>query len=385
MTSAETTGAVRRITTPAGDPAWLATGYETVRALLADPRLGRSHPDPENAPRFSESAILQAFPAKPPEVEREEHTRMRRVLGRSFSPRRMVELRPRVQAIVDGLLDDLAAQTPPADFQKALSFPFPALVISELLGVPAEDRDEFRRWSDDAANMKDGARSRAGLESLHRYMAGLIESKRRRPAEDVISDLIAAGAEERWLTPEHMITLAAGLLFAGHETTVTAIDRGMVLLLTHPEQRAWLERDPELVPLTVEEILRYRDGGMPQAQRGDGGRLSRFANADIEIGAVTIRAGDLVVFGLLSANVDPEVFPNPHTFDVRRDNGNSHVTFGYGPHFCLGAPLARLELQSVFGTVFRRFPSMRLAVPAEELQTRADALTGGLVALPVTW
>ncbi|MBO0685173.1 MAG: cytochrome P450 [Candidatus Dormibacteraeota bacterium] len=375
---------MRRITTPAGDPAWLATGYETVRALLADPRLGRSHPDPENAPRFSESAILQASPAKPAEVEREEHTRMRRVLGRSFSPRRMVELQPRVQAIVDGLLDDLAARTPPADFQKALSFPLPALVISELLGVPPEDRDEFRRWSDDAANMKDGARSRAGLQSLHRYMAGLIESKRRRPAEDVISDLIAAGAEERWLTPEHMITLASGLLFAGHETTVTAIDRGMVLLLTHPEQRAWLERDPELVPLTVEEILRYRDG-MLQAQRGDGGRLSRFANADIEIAAVTIRAGDLVVFGLQSANGDPEVFPNPNTFDIRRDNGNSHVTFGYGPHFCLGAPLARLELQSVFGTVFRRFPSMRLAVPVGELQTRADALTGGLVALPVTW
>lgn len=380
----ESPNGVRQITTPAGDPAWLATGYQTVRALLADPRLGRSHPEPEKAPRFSESVILQASRARPPEVEREEHARMRRVLSRSFSPRRMVELAPRVQALVDGLLDDLAAQQPPADFHEAVSFPLPALVISEVLGVPPEDRDDFRRWSDDAANMRDGERSRAGLRSLHAYMAGLIETRRQQPAEDVISDLIAASAEERWLTPQSMTGLAAGLLFAGHETTVTAIDRGTVLLLTHPAERARLLRDPDLVARAVEEVLRYRDGTL-HGQLSDEGRLSRFASADIEVGDVTIRAGDLVVFGLQSANDDPRIFPNPGTFDIERQNGASHVTFGFGPHFCLGAPLARLELRTVFETVFRRFPAMHLAVPAEELQTRTDVLTGGLVALPVAW
>lgn len=379
-----TSNAVRQITTPAGDPAWLATGYETVRALLADPRLGRSHPDPEKAPRFSESAILEASLARSPEVEREEHTRMRRVLTKPFSPRRMVELVPHVKSLVEGLLDDLAGLTPPADFHEAVSFPLPALVISELLGVPPEDRDDFRRWSDDVANMRDRERSRAGLESLHRYMATLVETKRKQPAEDVISDLIAASAEERWLSSAGIIELAAGLLFAGHETTVTAIDRGMVLLLTHPEERARLVREPGLVASVVEEVLRYRDG-MLRGQLSDEGRLSRFASADIEIAGATIRAGDLVVFGLQSANDDPRVFPHPDVFDIERANGASHVTFGFGPHFCLGAPLARLELRSLLETVFVRFPTLRLAVPVEEIRTRDDQLTGGLVALPLMW
>lgn len=379
-----TSDAVRQITTPAGDPAWLATGYETVRALLADPRLGRSHPDPEKAPRFSESAILEASLARSPEVEREEHARMRRVLTKPFSPRRMVELAPHVKSLVEGLLDDLAGLTPPADFHEAVSFPLPALVISELLGVPPEDRDDFRRWSDDVANMRDRERSRAGLESLHRYMATLVETKRKQPAEDVISDLIAASAEERWLSSAGIIELAAGLLFAGHETTVTAIDRGMVLLLTHPEERARLVREPGLVASVVEEVLRYRDG-MLRGQLSDEGRLSRFASADIEIAGATIRAGDLVVFGLQSANDDPRVFPHPDVFDIERANGASHVTFGFGPHFCLGAPLARLELRSLLETVFVRFPTLRLAVPVEEIRTQDDQLTGGLVALPLMW
>lgn len=186
-----TNGPVRRVTTPAGDPAWLVTGYDNVKSLLSDPRLGRSHPEPERAARFSDAAIFGG-PMGSPSSERSDHARMRGRLSRSFSARRMASLRPRVQELVDGLLDAMSRATPPVDFHEAVSFPLPALVICELLGVPYEDRESFRRWSDDAGDMTDAARSRAGLAHLQEYMRSLIERKRHQPAEDVISDLIAA-------------------------------------------------------------------------------------------------------------------------------------------------------------------------------------------------
>ena len=374
---------VRRVTTPAGDPAWLVTEYAEVKALLSDPRLGRSHPEPERAARYSEAAIFGG-PIGSPSGERNEHALLRRLLTPSFSARRLASLRPRVQELLDGLLDTMGRETPPVDFHAAVSFPLPALVICELLGVPYEDRERFRRWSDDAGDMTDGARSRAGLAQLQEYMRELVERKRRQPAEDVLSDLVAAQAHAPEVFPDdQVVVLAAGLLFAGHETTVAAIDKGVVLLLTHPAAREALQRDASLVPRAVEEILRL-PSPVPMPPSTPVGGLPRYAQSDLAIGGVTIHAGELVLLGLQETNLDECVFPAPEAFDVTRAE-NPHLTFGHGPHFCIGAPLARSELQTVFGTLFRRFPTLRLAAPIEELRPRSHLLTGGLTELPVTW
>ncbi|MGH2354921.1 MAG: cytochrome P450 [Chloroflexota bacterium] len=383
---------VRQVTTPAGDPAWLVTGYDQVKALLADPRLGRLHPAPERAARYSQAAIFGGPMGGSPASEGRDHAQMRRLLTPAFSARRMASLRRRVQELENGLLDDLGRQTPPADFHAALSFPLPALVICELLGVPYEDREAFRHWSDDAADMTDGARSRAGLAQLHGYMRELLARKRQQPAEDVLSDLVAAQAQApQAFTDDGVVTLAAGLLFAGHETTVAAIDTGVVLLLTNPAQREALQRDPTLVPRVVEEILRLPTpvpdpvpDPVPTPPTASASGLPRYAHAEMDIDGVTIRAGDLVLLGLQAANLDERVFPLPAAFDMTRE-ANPHLTFGHGPHYCIGAPLARIELQAVFGTLFQRFPTLRLAVPVEELRPRSHLLTGGLTTLPVTW
>jgi cytochrome P450 len=366
---------VARIRTPAGDPAWLITRYEDVKALFMDDRLARSHPNPDHAPRFSRSAFLGG-PVGNYDTEVSDHALMRRLLTPSFSPRRMAALRPRVQLLVDGLLDRLERMTPPVDLHEEFSFQLPVLVICELLGVPYVERDQFRAWSDDAASLWDENKAMTALSALTTYMCALVEKKRESPAEDVISDLIAMLDGGRPLSEIGIIKLAIGLLFAGHETTVARIDFGTLLFLTNPDQRDALLRDPSLVERSVEEILRVAAPGH--------GALPRYAREDIEVGGVKIRAGDLVVLGMPVANRDPEMFPEPNRFDIHRDE-NLHIAFGFGHHFCIGASLARVELQTVFGTLFRRLPGLRLAVPIERLELRDDLLTGGLRALPVTW
>jgi cytochrome P450 len=374
--------AIQRVTTPTGDTAWLVTNYDDVKALLSDPRLGRSHADPEQAARVSHSAIFGG-PMGHPSTEAADHARTRRLLAPAFSARRMASLRPRVTAIIADLLDAMAHQTQPADLHEAVSFPLPALVICELLGVPYADREDFRRWSDDAAHMADAARSQTGLMKLWEYMHVLVERKRAEPDDDVISELAAAVATDPELTVSGIAMLSAGLLFAGHETTVAAIDRGVTLLLTHPEQADALRHDPALIEPAVEEILRswqpMRTSGTEQPVG-----LPRYANTDFTFGGVTIQTGELVMLGLRTANLDEQRFPEPDRFDVHRTR-NLHLTFGHGPRFCVGAPLARIELQILFPALLDRFPTLRLAVPVESLRGRDELLTGGLVALPVTW
>lgn len=373
--------AVRRTTTPAGDPAWLVSDYATVKRLLADPRLGRSHADPDHASRYSESVIIgRPEPSSPTEAA--EHARMRRLLSPWFSARRLALLRPRVQQLVDELLDELAVGAAPANFHEVVSFPLPALVICELLGVPFADREDFRCWSDEAADMTDQTRSLRGRGALWEYISGLVTAKLDDPADDVLSTLIAAHrADPDGFGLDQVAKLGAGLLFAGHETTVAAIDAGVVLLATHPEQRDALRRDPDLVPTAAEEILRAHL--MPSSTDGEDG-LPRWTNADLDVDGVTIPAGDLVLLGLHQANHDARLVGDRPGFDIAR-LPDPHLSFGHGPHFCVGAPLARLELQVLLATLVHRFPALALAVPVEQLQPRTDLLTGGLAALPVTW
>ncbi|ETK37573.1 cytochrome P450 [Microbispora sp. ATCC PTA-5024] len=368
---------VHRVRTRSGHEAWLVTGYEEVRGLLADDRLGRSHPDPANAARTGDSALFGG-PQGDFATEREDHRRMRALLQPHFSPGRMRVLRDRVETLTAGLLDDLVQREPPADLTEALALPLPILVICELLGVPYEDRDRFRAWTLAAADVRDRARSEQGLGELFAYGRHLVRRRRDEPGDDVISRLRAAEG----LGDDEIAMLSMALLFAGHETTVVRIGMGALLLLTTPGQwRALLDR-PGLVPAAVEEVLRA-----PQ-RSGGGAGIPRYAREDLEVAGLPVAAGEMVLLDTTAADHDPAVFPDPDRFDVLRYSGDraaQHLAFGHGPRYCIGAPLARIELTAVFSQLVPRFPDMRLAVPAEELQVRRDALTGGLVELPVTW
>jgi cytochrome P450 len=377
---------LQRTISPAGDPAWLITDYDVLRTLLADRRLGRSHPDPDRAPRFGESTVL-GRPQQSSPTEIAEHTRMRRLLLPWFGTRPMRAMRPRVQQLVDGLLDQLGTRTPPVDFHEAVSFPLPALVICELLGVPYADRDDFRSWSRDVGNLLDRERSVTAIGKLWEYLHRLVRARLDEPGDDVLSALVAEHRRDpEGFGLDDAARLGAGLLFAGHETTVTAIDAGVAELSAHPEQRAALAADPGLVEGVVEEILRARGRQFraPRAGAAPARGVPRWANADIEVGGETIRRGDLVVLGLEEANHGPQVAGDDAGFDIRR-HPNPHIAFGYGHHLCIGAPLARLELQVLFASLVPRFPGLRLAVPVEQLHDHDELLVRGVSELPVTW
>ena len=353
--SDQTSGLVGRVRTPVGDPAWQVTGYRAIKQLLVDPRLGRSHPQPQQASRYSNSAFIGRPAGTDTETERVENARFRRVLSRSFSARRMQALRPRVVELATQLLDELAEQVPPVDFHEHVSFRLPVLVICELLGVPYADRQEFRAYSDQMADMTDHATSRAGMQALFRYMTALVDRKCTQPGADVISDLIRAQQAEGF--PEEGIAGAAtGLLFAGHITTVNAIDRGVLQLCANPDQRAALAADPGLAAQAVEEILRAPTP-LSGSSRVVPAGLTRYAQTDIDIAGVTIGAGDLVLLNTRAAHTDREVFVDPQRFDITRTD-NPHLAFGHGPHFCPGAPLARIELQALFEMLPRRLPTV---------------------------
>ena len=250
------TSGIQQVSDTQGRPAWLVSGHQTVRDLLADPRLSRSHPNPGHPVRLTLPGLFGG-PIPDPEGEHADLNRMRKLLTPPLSARRMERLRPRVHAIVDGLLDTLHDAGAPADFHALVAFPLPALVVCELLGVPAADRADFLRWQIEAKQVSKPAVARGGLQSLWRYLGTLIERKRWIPAEDVIADLLRATETDPALTDDGIAHLAAGLLFAGHAPVVAIIDRGMLLLLTHHDQREALQRDPALTAPAVEEIFRF--------------------------------------------------------------------------------------------------------------------------------
>ena len=366
---------ISRVRTRAGDEVWLVTRYDDVKALFTDPRLGRSHPDPEHAPRISESPLLGG-PVGNYATEEHEHARMRRVFTPSFSARRMQAVRPRVDSLVDELLNGMSEMSPPVDLHEHLSYPLPVLVICELLGVPLEDRERLRAWSDAAANLSDGQMAAQALQELGAYMHQLLDRKRQTRTDDVLSDLITA-QEDGQLTDQEAARYAASLLFAGHETTVARIDYGTLLLLENPDAHERLACDPDLVESIVEEILRL--GGASTC-----GGLPRYARDNIVMDGVTIRAGEAVLLAVGAANRDGRAFAEPERFDPAREP-NPHLSFGHGSRYCIGAALARVELQSVFSKLFDRFPMLELAVPWSSLRVRSHLLTGGLESLPVHW
>lgn len=365
---------IARIRTSAGDLAWLVTRYDDVRALAADPRIGMSHDTPAEAPRFSNSALL-GRPAVDRDREQQFSTRVRKLLTPVFTPRRMRSLQERMNELAADLLNRMADAGPPADLQDSLSVPLPVMVICGLLGVPYEDYTLFREWSDIASGMADETVAAEAFGRLIAYMHPHIERKRAEPGDDAISDLVAAS--EQWQLGNDEIALFAGmLLFAGHASTSIRIDFGTVFLLNNPAQRAALAANPQLISTAVDEIVRM-------TAPGDSG-LTRYANADIEMGEVTIRKGEAVLLSVAMANRDGSVFPDPDSFLVGRDP-NPHLGFGHGRRFCIGASLARAELAAVFSQLFTRFPELRLAEDIGQLRVRNDLLPGGLSAVPVAW
>ncbi|WP_431961376.1 cytochrome P450 family protein [Actinacidiphila sp. bgisy160] len=373
-------GPVRRAVIQGELEAWLVTRYEDGLAALTDPRLSsdvRDAADPRLMARLPtterESMIRTMLRADPPD-----HTRLRRLVSKAFTARRVAELEPRVQAITDELLDAIVPAGR-ADLVEDFAVPLPVTVISELLGVPVSDRYDFQRWTDDMVlqgpRPPDPAKIEAAWQQMHGYLTGLLDAKRAHPGDDLLSALIATHDDEQRLDRHELIAMAFLLLVAGYITTVNLIGNGIAALLTHPDQLRLLREDPELLPGAIEEFLRY-DGPVNPG-------IARFAREDLTIAGVAVPRGATVVVASAIADRDPARFADPDRLDITRAD-NAHLAFGHGIHYCLGAPLARLEGRIAIGTALRRLPGLALAVPADELRWRPRVLRGPS-RLPVTF
>ncbi|MBL1082410.1 cytochrome P450 [Streptomyces actinomycinicus] len=373
-------GPVRRAVIAGGVEAWLVTRYEDGLAALSDPRLSsdvRDASDPRliaQLPEFErESMMSNMLRSDPPD-----HTRLRRLVSKAFTARRVNGLRPRVQAITDRLLDSVVPEGR-AELVADLALPLPVTVIGELLGVPVDDRHDFQRWTDallvQGEEMTDPAVVDEAWQHMRAYVTKHLETKRARPGDDLLSALISAHDQEQRLNHDELIATTFLLLVAGYITTVNLIGSGIAALLAHPDQLTLLRERPELLPGAVEEFLRY-DGPVSPG-------IARFAREDVEIAGVTVPRGATVLIASAIADRDPDRFPDPDSLDVTRPD-NGHLAFGHGIHYCLGAPLARLEGQIAIGTVLRRLPDLTLAVPPSELGWRPGGLRGPS-RLPVTF
>lgn len=358
---------------------WLVTRYAEQRALLADSRISADatrpgYPSPAPVGTDTDGGPKVSFIL----MDDPEHARLRRMVTAPFAVKRIEALRPRVQQIVDELIDGMLASEKPVDLVEAFALPVPSLVICELLGVPYSDHDFFQDNSKIVVHRDSTTEQRsAALGRLAEYLDGLVGDKIDEPREDLLSDL-ARRVESGELPRQEAARMGVLLLIAGHETTANMISLGTLALLEHPDQLAELREsdDPKLIASAVEELLRY-------LHITHNGRR-RVASEDIEIAGEVIRAGEGVILPNDIGNRDPDAFSEPDTLDIRRD-ARHHVAFGFGVHQCLGQPLARLELQVVYGTLYRRIPTLRLATDMDSVRFKHDGSVYGVYQLPVTW
>jgi cytochrome P450 len=367
-------GPVSRVTMPGGHPVWVITRYAEARAALADPRLVKdwrklfpgSAAGPDDGFPALDTHMLSTDPP--------DHDRLRRLVSKAFTARRIEQLRPRVTEITASLLDDMPAGGQ-VDLLEAFAFPLPITVICELLGVPDADRDDFRTWTRAILSPGDTSHGpRAAATSMAGYFTALVADKRAHPADDLLSALIAARDEGDRLSERELLGMIFLLLVAGHETTVNLIGSGTLALLLSPGEMARLRADRSLLPGALEELLRYTS---PVNHA-----TFRFTAQPVEVGGTLIPAREPVLIAIGSANHDPGRYPAPDRLDVGRDAGGN-LAFGHGIHYCLGAPLARMEGEIAFGGLLSRFPGMTLAVPPESLRWRPSTLIHGLETLPV--
>ncbi|CPR11406.1 cytochrome P450 105Q4 Cyp105Q4 [Mycobacterium bohemicum DSM 44277] len=363
-----------------GSTPWLITGYEQVRELFSDSRVSVDDRMP-GFPHWN-AGMLATVNKRPRSVftsDGEEHTRFRRMLSKPFTFRRVEGLRPAIAQITDDHIDAMLAGPQPADLVAAIALPVPSLVISEMLGVPYQDAEMFQEHATvGLARYATGEDTVKGAMSLHKYLAQLVEAKMANPAEDAVSDL-AERVKAGELSVKEAAQLGTGLLIAGHETTANMIGLGVLALLRNPSQLAVIRdaEDPKILASAVEELLRY----LSIIQNGQ----RRVALEDIWIAGETIRAGEGIIIDLAPANWDPHTFSEPDRLYLHRSNADRNVAFGYGRHQCVGQQLARAELQIVYQTLFRRIPTLELAIPFEDVPFKDDRLAYGVYELPVTW
>ncbi|GCD33568.1 cytochrome P450 hydroxylase [Streptomyces chrestomyceticus JCM 4735] len=375
-------GPVQRVRSGPHGATWLVTGWAEARTAMAEPRLSkdtaRYFADKPSKRDLAPAVSTTMLATDPPG-----HTRLRRLAVKAFTPAAVARLEPRVAEIADGLLDRMAARGGTADLIEDFAVPLPIEVIGDLLGVPREDRAALRGWSNDlfAAGAPDTIDTAS--HAISDYMTELIGKKRAAgpaeagdgPGRDLLTDLIAARDEGERLSEFELVSLAVLLVVAGHETTTNLIGNGALALLQDDALRTRLRQEPALVPDAVEELLRY-DSPITTA-------TFRYAAEPLTLGGAEIAAGDVVLVSPGAANRDPARFPDPDTVTLGRAAG--HLSFGHGPHHCLGAPLARLEARIAFQALLTRFPDLRPATPPAELSWRHTRLMRGLTHLPVTF
>lgn len=370
------TGSVHRVTGTDGHPAWLVTRYEDVRRGLADPRLSldKQHSLPGN---YQGMPLPPALDANLLNMDPPDHSRIRRLVSQAFTPQRVEELRAPVRHTAETLLDTFPAEGP-TDLIAAYAAPLPIAVICDLLGVPGPERRDFRSWTDTLTapdpNRPDLAK--AAIGSMLGYLTRLIATKREQPEDDLLSAMIEARDEGHRLSEDELLSLAFLILFAGYENTVQLIGNAVLALLTNPDELATLRTVRKVPAAAVDELMRF-DGPAPLAIR-------RFAREDLIIGGVSVPAGETVLLSLASANRDSERFPEPDRLALDRA-ANGHLALGHGIHYCLGAPLARLETEIALDALLTRFPRLALATPEAALHRRPSIRARGLLTLPVTY
>ncbi len=358
-------GPVHRVTAPDGTGVWLVVGHEEVRAALTDPRLSN---DVRRSSAWQDdggyAVGLNMLQTDPPQ-----HTRLRGLVAKEFTGRRIESLRPRIQRITAELLDAMVPLGR-ADLVASFALPLPMSVICELMGVPVRDREDFHAWSTETVHPSSPQAATAAAQAMTGYLAALIDGKRRTPGDDLLSALVRTmDGDGDQLCDEEMLGMAFLLLVAGHETTVNLISTGALTLLAHPGQLAALRADPTLVDGAVEEVLRY-DGPAQSTSY-------RFTAEPVEIGGTVIPAGEPVLVLLASVGRDPRLVPDPDRFDIRRTGASrGHLGFGHGVHHCLGAPLARLEAGIALRTLFERCPRLALDTDPAAIAWRPSLLRG---------
>jgi cytochrome P450 RapN len=370
-----------RVRLPYGGEGWLAVTYADVRTVLSDPRFSRATTVGKDIPRVMPDIRATLLDDDPVLIDLDppEHTRLRGLVAQAFTTRRVAGLRPRAERIAMELIDAMVATGPPADLVEAFAVPLPLIVICELLGVPAADQTGFRAWISAAPPVsgmsEEEMRQARGM--LEAYMGDLIEQRWAEPADDLLTGLIKARDAGGRLSERELVVLALTLFVAGYETAADQIGNLVFALLTHPDKFAELRSDRELLPGAIEELLRFIPLG---ASSG----FPRIAVTDVMLSGQRIAAGEVVFAQADSGNRDEEVFTRPDEIDFRR-SPNPHLGFLHGPHHCLGAQLARMELSVALETLMNRLPTMALAVPAAEVPFRAGRLTRGVATLPVIW
>lgn len=357
-----------------GERTWVCSRYADIRAALVDPRLSA-----DTIPDKLKADLGDTLPVLFPRIDDPEHNRLRRMMTGDFTFRRTEAMRPQIQEIVDGFLDRIVAAGPPSDIVHDFALPVPSLVISLLLGVPYEDHEFFQKYSlaglDASTSIEEKS---AATGTLFAYMFDLVARKEREPGDDLVSRLLTDHVAAGELSRETVAMSAVIMLQAGHETTASMIALGALTLLQHPATLARLRDtdDPAVVAETVEELMRYLTVVHSLVER--------VAVEDCTVAGQDIAAGDIVLMNLPAGNWDPEFVDSPDEFDPTR-NARGHLGFGYGAHQCIGANLARVEMQIALSSLVRRLPGLRLAVPVEELRFQNQQEIFGIEALPVTW